>query len=331
MDGSCGWLGAPAELAGGRSCLGNLNLVTVNLLFAHCRPPLHLPALHTTSNLDSLSARNCTNYPQIILGHVLTAQSCLAHFPTHMDNASRLDHPTTMRTPQTMNDDDKLDNYSLARLRVQRADDEPEGLLARQLSREAIEETRAVAVETHTEIGPPPDGGRQAWCSVGAASCVLLVVFGFVTSMGQLQTYYMQHQLKGYSKSTVAWLGSVQSMLVYTGSMLAGRAFDAYGPERLMWTGTVLLTSAVVAMGCKSKSAATGGLAREIRLTCVSSLHRVLPVPPRAHALRNRRHHLVLSVDVNIGTLVRKAPQHRRQRDHYRCWCRGSSLPSSHA
>lgn len=155
-----------------------------------------------------------------------------------------------MRTTPPVMTDDRLEKYTLSPLQVERSN-EPEGLLARQLSREAVEETHAVALETNTDIGPPPDGGLQAWLSVCAASCVLLVVFGFVTSMGQLQSYYLEHQLKGYSKATVAWLGSIQSMLVYTGSLLAGRTFDAYGPERLMWTGTVLLTAAVVSMGCE--------------------------------------------------------------------------------
>lgn len=149
---------------------------------------------------------------------------------------------------------EKVGDYALAPLPLHRAttlDSEPEGLLARQLSREALEETQVAAAAAHTDLGPPPDGGLQAWLAVFAASGVLLTVFGFVTSMGQLQAYYMENQLRGYSKATVAWLGSIQSMLVYIGSLFAGRAFDAYGPERLMWTGTLLLTGAVVAMGCE--------------------------------------------------------------------------------
>ncbi|KAK4686394.1 hypothetical protein P7C73_g3739, partial [Tremellales sp. Uapishka_1] len=54
------------------------------------------------------------------------------------------------------------------------------------------------------EIGPPPEGGKDAWLCVTAAFFILFCVFGFVTSFGQLQTYYLAHQLKGYSRSTVA-------------------------------------------------------------------------------------------------------------------------------
>ncbi|TXT07673.1 uncharacterized protein COLE_04597 [Cutaneotrichosporon oleaginosum] len=141
---------------------------------------------------------------------------------------------------------EKLDNYGLTPVHPDH--DEPAGLLARQLSREAYAETAEAARESHTDIGPPPDGGVAAWSAVGAASCVLLVVFGFSTSMGQLQAYYLENQLRGRSKADVAWLGSIQSMLIYTGSLYAGRLFDAYGPERLMWTGTVLLTGSFISM-----------------------------------------------------------------------------------
>lgn len=152
----------------------------------------------------------------------------------------------------TMDDKEKFDDYGLAPAHPEREHEgEPDGLLARQLSREAYAETEEAARETHTDIGPPPDGGVAAWSAIGAASCVLLVVFGFSTSMGQLQAYYLEHQLRGRTKADVAWLGSIQSMLIYTGSLFAGRVFDAYGPERLMWAGTVLLTCSFISMACK--------------------------------------------------------------------------------
>ena len=69
------------------------------------------------------------------------------------------------------------------------------------------------------EVGPPPEGGKEAWGCVAGAFLVLFCVFGFgesrdgnrwealtgsVTSFGQLESYYLKNQLKAYSKSSVA-------------------------------------------------------------------------------------------------------------------------------
>lgn len=66
-------------------------------------------------------------------------------------------------------------------------------------------------------IGPPPDGGWQAWACIVGAWCALFCIFGFSefseekaftqltvdTSFGQLQVYYLSHQLEDYSESEV--------------------------------------------------------------------------------------------------------------------------------
>jgi MCP family monocarboxylic acid transporter-like MFS transporter 10 len=54
------------------------------------------------------------------------------------------------------------------------------------------------------DIGPPPEGGREAWLCVCGAFFVLFCIFGFATSFGQLKTYYKDHQLAGYSESEIA-------------------------------------------------------------------------------------------------------------------------------
>jgi hypothetical protein len=71
------------------------------------------------------------------------------------------------------------------------------------------------------DVGPPPEGGREAWACVLGAFFVLFCIFGFsestllsdgdrgraltaATTFGQLQVYYLDNQLKDYSKSEVA-------------------------------------------------------------------------------------------------------------------------------
>jgi MFS family permease len=69
-----------------------------------------------------------------------------------------------------------------------------------------------------------------------------------VTSFGQLQAYYLTHQLAAYSKSDVAWIGSTQSTLTFLGSIAAGRYFDAHGPRALVVAGTALSIGALVGL-----------------------------------------------------------------------------------
>jgi len=66
------------------------------------------------------------------------------------------------------------------------------------------------------DVGPPPDGGWEAWNCAVSASFVTFCLMGFgkkracvqnlipVCSFGQLQEFYLSHQLLGYAKSTSA-------------------------------------------------------------------------------------------------------------------------------
>ncbi|ORY28265.1 major facilitator superfamily domain-containing protein [Naematelia encephala] len=102
------------------------------------------------------------------------------------------------------------------------------------------------------EIGPPPEGGREAWLVVASSFFILFCVFGFVTSFGTLQVYYLSHQLLGYSKSQVAWISSVQMFLTFAGSIFAGRIFDSHGARGLAIAGSSLSVGAIIAIAfCK--------------------------------------------------------------------------------
>ncbi|WRT67263.1 uncharacterized protein IL334_004230 [Kwoniella shivajii] len=102
------------------------------------------------------------------------------------------------------------------------------------------------------DIGPPPEGGKDAWLCVFSAFFVLFCVFGFVTVFGQLKIYYLAHQLKDYTQSEVAWIASLQTTITFGGSIVAGRLFDTHGARILIVTGTTLSVVAVIAMAfCK--------------------------------------------------------------------------------
>jgi len=69
--------------------------------------------------------------------------------------------------------------------------------------------------EEQVDVGPPPDGGRDAYLVVASSTLLLFSVFGFsayydgsalttVNANGNLQAYWLSHQLSQYSKGTVA-------------------------------------------------------------------------------------------------------------------------------
>ncbi|ADV19523.1 hypothetical protein I305_03094 [Cryptococcus gattii E566] len=102
------------------------------------------------------------------------------------------------------------------------------------------------------DVGPPPEGGAEAWCCVGAAFMVLFCIFGFVTSFGQLKTYYAENQLSDYSQSEIAWIGTLQSFLTFAGSIVSGRYFDSHGARTITILGTSLSVGATIGLAfCK--------------------------------------------------------------------------------
>jgi hypothetical protein len=85
----------------------------------------------------------------------------------------------------------------------------------------------------------PPDGGLEAWIIVAGAWCCLFVSFGWITCIGDFQSYYSRELLSSYSASTIAWIPSVETCLLFLGAPIFGRIFDSYGPRPLLLGGTL--------------------------------------------------------------------------------------------
>jgi MFS family permease len=83
-----------------------------------------------------------------------------------------------------------------------------------------------------------PDGGFEAWLVILGAWCSLFVSFGWITSIGVFQDYYLSHQLSEYSSSTVSWIPSLQACSMFIGAPVFGKLFDSYGPRWLLAGGT---------------------------------------------------------------------------------------------
>lgn len=70
-------------------------------------------------------------------------------------------------------------------------------------------------------------------------------------AFGQLQDYYLEHQLKGYDKATVAWLGSIVSFAEFSLAIFSGRFFDIHGARLLVVGCTVFSFVAMVGLACE--------------------------------------------------------------------------------
>ncbi|RYO87194.1 hypothetical protein DL766_005461 [Monosporascus sp. MC13-8B] len=87
---------------------------------------------------------------------------------------------------------------------------------------------------------PPPDQGAAAWLAVAGGFSLLFVSFGWITCIGVFQNYYQTHQLSSYTPSTIAWIPSVETCMMFIWGPVVGKLFDSYGPRWLLIVGTLL-------------------------------------------------------------------------------------------
>lgn len=124
----------------------------------------------------------------------------------------------------SFNNDD--DNQATISRTISQRDNIPSSALARTLT---LVRTR----ESTRDPGPPPDGGIVAWSQIFLAHLVMVNTWGYVNSFGVFQNYYTQTLQE--SPSTISWIGSVQTFLVFFIGTFSGRATDA-GYFKFTWS-----------------------------------------------------------------------------------------------
>ena len=93
------------------------------------------------------------------------------------------------------------------------------------------------------DVGPPPDGGLQAWTQVLAGHLVLFNTWGYINSFGFFQAYYVNSL--GHSASDVSWIVSMQVFLLSFIGTFSGRVMDAGYYRHTLIGGSVLQLIAV--------------------------------------------------------------------------------------
>lgn len=85
---------------------------------------------------------------------------------------------------------------------------------------------------------PPPDGGTKAWSQAFMGHLVLINSWGYLTSFGLFESYYID--TLHATPSAVSWIGSVQILLIYFVGTFSGRALDAGFYNTVLITGSFL-------------------------------------------------------------------------------------------
>ncbi|KAI1359886.1 MFS general substrate transporter [Xylaria arbuscula] len=94
--------------------------------------------------------------------------------------------------------------------------------------------------DDHPPLPPPLDTSPRAWLTVVGGFACSFTTFGWATSIGVFQAHYSTHQLRSYTPSTIAWIPSVETAMLFLGVCVFGSLFDALGPTLLLAIGTVL-------------------------------------------------------------------------------------------
>ncbi|KAJ5871993.1 uncharacterized protein N7529_004346 [Penicillium soppii] len=90
-----------------------------------------------------------------------------------------------------------------------------------------------------TKDDTPREYTPRAWLVIfGAFTCTFCTV-GFMNSFGIFQEYYAQNQLASSSTSTIAWLGAISILFLFSISVVSGAMLDIFGPKLMVYLGSL--------------------------------------------------------------------------------------------
>ncbi|KAJ7176263.1 MFS general substrate transporter [Mycena crocata] len=92
-----------------------------------------------------------------------------------------------------------------------------------------------------------PEGGLQAWSTVFGAFLIQFCGFGYTTSFGVYQDFYVRDYLSQSSSSAISWIGSVNALLIISVGLVTGRLYDR-GHFHLLVYGGCLIQSLSIFM-----------------------------------------------------------------------------------
>ncbi|KAI8261176.1 Aspyridones efflux protein apdF [Colletotrichum sp. SAR 10_98] len=92
-------------------------------------------------------------------------------------------------------------------------------------ARERASATVASVAEQQRQYGDTPDGGLLAWTQVAMGHLVIFNCWGYITSFGFFQQYYVEQLQR--TASDISWIGSMQMFLLNFVGFFSGRTVDS--------------------------------------------------------------------------------------------------------
>jgi MFS family permease len=114
------------------------------------------------------------------------------------------------------------------------------------------EETKSETSRNDEEV-TYPEGGLGAWLVVLGSFMGLVAGLGMMNTVGVYHAYIAEHQLAGYSESSISWIFSMYVFLSFFCGLQIGPIFDAHGPKWLVLAGSILLCASNFLLGSCTK------------------------------------------------------------------------------
>lgn len=102
--------------------------------------------------------------------------------------------------------------------------------------------------QTSSEEADFPDGGLRAWLVAIGASTAFFCTLGYTNTFGIFQAYYLFTLLPSHTADEIAWIGSLQTFLIFASGAIGGPLFDRYGaliirPAAVLYVFSIMMTS----------------------------------------------------------------------------------------
>ncbi|KAK6064529.1 major facilitator superfamily transporter [Seiridium cupressi] len=98
----------------------------------------------------------------------------------------------------------------------------------------------AISLPRASDIVPIDETDAKAWLSVLGAFLFLFPTYGFMQTIGTVQSYLELHQLSSYTSRDVGWITGVFTALALFLGIQIGPMLDTYGPKALGMAGSAI-------------------------------------------------------------------------------------------
>ncbi|KAG1774795.1 hypothetical protein EV702DRAFT_469633 [Suillus placidus] len=119
----------------------------------------------------------------------------------------------------------------------------PDDETTTQASESALQPVKSTSDPSHAghlDSSDFPEGGVTAWGTALGAFLIQFCGAGLTSSYGVFQDFYTQTYLTNSTPSAIAWIGSVNALLIFSVGLVSGRLLDRGAFYHVMKIGCLL-------------------------------------------------------------------------------------------